>query len=114
MNNTHLILITNDLYDIANRLKSVKGSYELYFNKQQNRYEVHDKQQVGSSLAFVVPYAELDARTVDYAYKTSVQNADKLFAEIDEQNVKLQKEQTEKYVSRAINKLDKKEDIWTR
>lgn len=31
---------------------------------------MHSDEQRGSSLCFVVPYGSLDARTVDYAFKT--------------------------------------------
>lgn len=84
MNNYNqcLIPITNDLFDIAARLKSVNADYVLYYNAVGLRYEVHDR----SGLAFAVPYDELDARTVEYAYETSVQNADEIFAEIERSN----------------------------
>lgn len=81
---SHLILIVDDLFDIASRLKSVKSSYVVYYNIQQRRYEVHD----GDRLAFVVPYSTLDCRTIDYARETSIQRADEIFAEVERSNDK--------------------------
>ncbi len=80
-----LVLIQNDLFDIADRLKSINNGYKVYFNKIKQRYEVHNSYQHGDTLAFVVPFDRLDARTVSYALETRVENADKIF------------EQTEKY-----------------
>lgn len=78
----HLIKITNDLFDIAARLKSVKSSYVLYYNKLKRRYEVYD----GENYAFAVMYDELDGRTIDYALRTAVRNADEIFKEIERNN----------------------------
>lgn len=81
-----MILITNDLFDIASRLRSVNSSYRLYYNTQKSRYEVRNSNT--NALEFVVPYDELDARTVDYARYTSVQNAEQLFSDIEKHNAK--------------------------
>lgn len=82
MKPSYLIPITNDLFDIAARLKAVKSTYLVYYNAQKQRYEVYDS----DSFAFAAPYDELDSRTIDYARMTSAQNADKLFEEIERNN----------------------------
>ena len=94
-----LKLITDDLFDIANRLKSVNNSYVLYFNTQNNRFEVHDGDK--RRLEFIVPYDELDARTVDYARYTRVENAKRVFDEMEAHNQRLEKEQIDKAVEKA-------------
>ena len=94
-----LKLITDDLYDIAARLKSVKESYVLYYNTERQRYEVHDSAR--GSLEFVVPFDELDARTVDYARYSRVENAQLIFAEMEKHNQMLEKEQANKVIERA-------------
>lgn len=83
---SHLIPINNDLYDVAARLKSVNDNYRVYYNALSCKYEVHDASRQGDALAFVVPYDELDCRTVEYARYTSVARADKLFDEIEKHN----------------------------
>lgn len=103
-----MIKITDDLFDIACRLKSVKETYVVYYNKGANRYEVHDTSQRGSTFAFVVPFEELDSRTVDYALKTRVQNAEKLFAEIEADNAKLEKRALDRQVDKAMCEFDKR------
>ena len=94
-----LKLITDDLFDIAARLKSVKDSYVLYYNTEKGRFEVHDS--VRRCLEFVVPYDELDARTVEYARYSRVENAKKIFAEVEKHNKRLEKAQVAKAVERA-------------
>ena len=83
-----MILITNDLFDIAWRLRAVNDNYLVYYNVEKQRFEVHNSNK--NTLEFVVPYDELDARTVEYARYSRVENAEKIFAEIEKHNAKLQ------------------------
>lgn len=85
----NLIEIKNDLFDVAARLKSVDPTYELYFNVEKQRYEVYERNH-GFALAFVVPYQELDARTVKFARFTRVENSKHLFVEIEKNNQKIE------------------------
>ena len=94
-----LKLITDDLFDIATRLKGVKDSYELYYNTERCRYEVHDSQR--RCLEFVVPYDELDVRTVEYARYSRVENAKSIFDEVEQHNKRLEREQATKAIERA-------------
>ncbi len=77
------ISIENDLLDIAARLRALDDGYRVYYIPEKSRYEVHNVNQYGDTLAFVVPYEQLDARTVEFARYTRVENADRLFAETD-------------------------------
>ena len=99
----HLIEITNDLYDIAARLRSVNDGYRVYYNVRLRRYEVHDVAQRGSTLAFVSPFDELDSRTVDYAMQTSVRNARKLFDELERENSRLDRQRLTRLVDEATD-----------
>lgn len=81
------IPITNDLFDIADRLKSINEKYIVYYDTEKQRYEVY-VQGNPDRLAFVVPYDELDARTIDYALFTSVRNAREVFEAVERDNKK--------------------------
>ena len=81
-----LIKIYSDVYFICQRLKKIDKSYEVYFNCEENSYEVHSKSQIKNSYCFKVPYDQLDSRTLDYAVKTRIENRDKLLEEIELQN----------------------------
>ena len=94
-----LKVITNDLYDVASRLRAVNEDYAVYYNTDKARFEVHDDRR--NSLAFVVPFNELDARTVEYALYTRVENAKKIFEEVEQHNRRLEKEQASLAVERA-------------
>jgi len=82
----NLIEIENDCFDICKRLKTVDQSYKVFFNIEKLCYEVHSFLQAQSSFCFNVPYSELDERTIDYAVKTRSENRDKIIAEIEENN----------------------------
>lgn len=79
-----MILITNDLFDISSRLRAINDDYRLYYNGQKRRYEVHSAKR--KALQFVVPYNELDARTVEYAMYSRVENAKRIFEDIERNN----------------------------
>ncbi len=103
MNN--LIEITDDLFDISRRLKSVDEDYRLCYNGAKRRYEVHNRKQCGSTLAFVVLFEELDARTVEYARKTRAENIELLLAEMDKHNAEQEKQNTARAVEAAMSAI---------
>ena len=103
MKRAYLVPVINDLFDVANRLHEIDAGYVVYFNKLQNQFEVHNHSQKGSSLALVVPFDELDARTVELARKTRVENAEKLFEEMEKANQLAENNA----VSRAVDRCAK-------
>ncbi len=104
-NMNNLIEITDDLFDISRRLKSVDEDYRLYYNGAKRRYEVHNRKQCGSTLAFVVPFEELDARTVEYARKTRAENIELLLAEMDKHNAEQEQQNTARAVEAAMSAI---------
>lgn len=113
------ILINNDVFDVVSRLKQIDSNYYVVFDTNKNRFEVMIDGAY-KRLCFVVPYESLDCRTIDYALKTSVQNASKIFETIDKNNEKIVNENQNKtkdmcsYKFREIynyEKLSKQMDI---
>ena len=102
----YLQKISNDLFDICSRLLSVNDGYRVYYNGKTGKFEVHDINQHDGTLAFVVPYDRLDARTVFYAQKTARQNADKIFAEIDANNADVDRQKVKKYAEKCLQVLE--------
>lgn len=96
-----LIKIENDNYFIANRLKRIDESYEVYYNLDKRAYEVHSNTQSKCSYCFRVPFETLDERTLDYAVKTLAVNRDKIIKEIEENNQLLY----EKNIKNQVNLL---------
>ncbi|MBO5229508.1 MAG: hypothetical protein J6B20_01795 [Clostridia bacterium] len=84
--------IYHDLFHIAERILQIDPFYEIFWNEQLNRFEVfwHGK------FAFVVPFDELDVRTLQYTQRTRRENADDIEREIDEANASIFQAQAKK------------------
>ena len=78
--------IRQDLFGIAKRLKSIDRRYELFFNRKKNRYEIY----ANGAMQMALPFERLDARTLTYARKTRLENLEKIIAEIEEENARLE------------------------
>lgn len=102
---TNLIEIKTDLFDIAWQLRRIDDGYRIFYNPMLSRYEVHNLSQKLNTLCLVVPYDCLDARTLRLVYATRVQNAEKLFKEIEENNEKLEAEQNRRLLASAAENL---------
>ena len=76
----------HDLFGIAKRLKSIDRRYELFFNRKKNRYEIY----ANGAMQMALPFERLDARTLTYARKTRLENLEKIIAEIEEENARLE------------------------
>ena len=86
--------ITRDLFCIVKRLRKINPNYKVFFNNRDLRFEVWEKAPAAGGgtpftkggMAFVVPYTELDTRTLEYARKTRKENADFIEQEITANN----------------------------
>ena len=78
--------IRHDLFGIAKRLKSIDRRYELFFNRKKNRYEIY----ANGAMQMALPFERLDARALSYARKTRLENLEKIIAEIEEENARLE------------------------
>lgn len=103
----NLVAVTNDLFDVVNRLKSVDEHYSVFYNKSSGKYEVHHSAQKGGSLAFVVPFDELDCRTVEYAQKTSQKYMRQIFAEAEKQNAEVEIAERKKSADKILARAEK-------
>jgi len=84
--------INHDLFDISKRLKSIDRRYELFFNREKNRYEIY----ANGAMQMALPFERLDARALSYARKTRLENLEKIIAEIEEENARLEMEKASK------------------
>lgn len=96
-------IIKNDIFNIANRLKSIDKNYFVVFNFSRNKFEVHYK-RAKNTYELTVPYDALDARTIDFVLKTRIQNKQKIFEEIENSNKKLE----QKNIKNLIEKIDRR------
>ncbi|MCL2176803.1 MAG: hypothetical protein FWB72_02495 [Firmicutes bacterium] len=87
--NNHLVYIQNDLFDVSSRIKEIDSGYFVVYNARESRYEVHHSGQYGNTLALVVPYSKLDARTILLTNKSRVENKARLLKEMQKHNEQL-------------------------
>jgi len=84
--------VKNDLFGIARRLMQIRPNYHLLWNNRRQRYEVHMSALADAlSLAFIVPFDALDERTLEYAYRTKIENLDELAREFDAENAEIER-----------------------
>lgn len=101
-----LVPVTNDLFDIAWRLRAVNDDYRLFYNTLSAKYEVHSAER--GTVQFVVPFDALDARTVEYARRTRVQNAREIFDEIERANADADKLLARKKAERVLQAVSER------
>ena len=97
------IVIKNDLFDIVDRLKEIDPRYVVMFDDDLSRYEL----TIDDKFAAVIPYENLDERTLRFAYYTRSENAETVLADIDKHNEELRREEIKKM-------QDKVEDDFSR
>ena len=86
------IRIRNDLYDIADRLKEIDPHYEVCFDTGRQKYIL----KAFGILQAVLPYDELDQRTLGYVYYTRRGNALNVLSDVDRYNERRERENVRK------------------
>lgn len=82
-------LIEHDLYNIGQRIQDIDEGYFVLYNHRFHRWEVHHVDNHPQTYAFVVPFDFLDARTLEYCWKTKRENTDRLLKEMEANNEKI-------------------------
>lgn len=80
--------IFEDLFDIVKKIKEIDSNYRIFRNIFKNRFEIYYQKGLRRTLELVVPYDNLDYRVINLLNKSKIENADALFKEIDEHNMK--------------------------
>lgn len=81
-----MIVIENDVYNIAKRIKYIDRDYFIVYNTSKENYEIHNKSQIGSTYCVTIPYNTLDERTLDFVYKTQSKNIEEILCKIENEN----------------------------
>ncbi len=98
------IPVTSHALDIPARLKALRGSWFVMLNTRTQRFEIHDSAQSGGTLACVLPFDELDARTVAYARRYRVERLAETAREVDAFNERLEREAESAHLDRAADR----------
>lgn len=86
------MLIENDVFDIASRLKEIDATYDVRYNKITKKFELHGGKPYGLILVF--PYERLDQRALVHARKTRIERLAQIIEEIDMNNAKIERDAT--------------------
>ncbi len=96
--------ITDDLFDISARIKSIDENYKIYYDRGTCRYELHNSAKSPSFQA-VLPYKNLDKRALDFAVQSSVKNKEKILAQIDANNARVEEQKRQEIIEKAMGGL---------
>ena len=111
------ILVKNDLYDISNRIKKFDSSYRAVYDVCTNKYQVYSTTLYGNieligwtplSYVCTLPYDQLDVRSIQYLYDTSVDNLGNLLTMIDENNKGIEDYVNNKVKDQTLNLVEDK------
>lgn len=97
-----LIVIKKDVFNISKRLKAIDKKYIVVRNIKNHCFEVHYN-NVGNK-QLVIPYDNLDIRTINFVLKTRVNDIAKLIKQIDKYNEDLTKQKIENALDKANSK----------
>lgn len=95
-----LVAVYNDLFDVSSRIKSIDDDYQIYFNRGNCRYELHNLRCKPTKQADI-PWKTLDCRVLSWARKTRVENLEMLVKEMNEHNQRLERENGYAQLQRA-------------
>ena len=88
------IKIESDVFDIVNRVKDIDEGYYILYNQTNNNFELHNKYQK-NTYCLTIPIDSLDSRVIDMIMYTNISNIDNIMIDIDNNNLKIEKENDE-------------------
>jgi len=96
--------VLNNVYDIPVRLKEVNRDFFVMFNTRIQKFEVHCASQPFDTLACVLPFDELDARTIQYVREFSRERTEHIAEEIDRYNEEIDRREQAAVIDKASYK----------
>lgn len=101
------MVVTQDLYDIGARVREIDPSYFIVRNDETGKYELHSH-RTRPTYVLSFPYGELDARSVVYVLKTKIERREALIREIEENNLKIERENERKAREKAAENIEER------
>ena len=85
----HLILIENDLFNIAKRIKRINKNLFVFYNKKTNNFEIYSK--TNSIFSFETSLGKtLNQQAIKLVFTSSASNLEKIVKNLDIQNEKIE------------------------
>lgn len=75
--------ITEDLFDISQRVKEIDEDYFVVYNEKLNRYEIHNRKQYNDTLSIIVPFNRLDKRVLDKLNETKIERKEEIYSMLE-------------------------------
>ena len=97
------IKIQHDVFNIVNRIKQINAGYFVMFNTKNQKFEIHNK-NYKNTLCLTLPFNQLDCRAIEYVLKS--QNVEQMLAEIENNNLKIEKSNKEQLQDRTTYQLN--------
>ena len=105
-----LIQIKQDAHDIVQRLREIDTYYCVVYNTLRECFEVHNSMQK-NTYCLTIPYTQLDCRSITLTLKTRREFLNRILAEIDENNERLDRECKRKIMDMSEWKLKEMYDF---
>ncbi len=99
-----LIKITNDMFNIANRIKQVDPYYFVVYDTVKKTYQLHHSKQRFSSYCLTLG-PKLNVGAVYKAQQTTQRNFEKIIKQLEQENDYKQQQQTKSLMGEAQCKL---------
>ena len=98
INTRFLKLITNDVYNIAKRVREYDDSLFIVFNTKSQKYELHSLDNKGNTFCMTIPYNQLDARIETLIRKGDIRNRGmEIWREMEHHNEQLERQLRESH-----------------
>ena len=76
-----------DSFDVYLRIQDFVPSWRLFYNMRRDRYEIHDIESgEWHTCVSVLPFDQIDSRTIDYLKKHRKHRFGKIMREIEDNN----------------------------
>ena len=97
--------IESDCLGIVERMKSIDKDYFVLFDLDKQKFELDNHAQGKFTYCLTFPYEQLDERAYLLTLKTRVQNSDKLYKEMEEENRRLEKQKIKEVLNDFKEKM---------
>lgn len=85
----HLILIKNDLFNIAKRIRKINKKLFVFYNKKNNNFEIYSTN--GCSFSFEVSLGKtLNQKAIKIVFTSQASNIEGIVKNLDLQNEKIE------------------------